>query len=64
MQNIEKGLWGFKLNWFSDKLRKEIGNGVETSLWEDPWLEGVPLKIRYPRLFVLSEENNVCVMEV
>jgi len=64
LQNIEKGLWELRLNWFFEKLRKEIGNDEETRFWDDPWLEGVPLRTRYLGLFVIFDGKNACVRDI
>jgi hypothetical protein len=40
--------------WFVDGVERQVGSGVETLFWSDLWLGGVPLSVRYPRLFDLS----------
>ncbi|GAU32676.1 hypothetical protein TSUD_218530 [Trifolium subterraneum] len=42
--------------WFSGRVTKKVGNGSSTAFWFDPWLGGMPLKDRYHRLFVFSEQ--------
>jgi hypothetical protein len=37
--------------WFAEGVERRVGSGVETFFWSDPWLGGVPLRERYPRLF-------------
>lgn len=37
------------------KIRKVVGNGSKTLFWTDLWLENVPLKSRFPRLFSISK---------
>ncbi|KAE8776575.1 hypothetical protein D1007_50757 [Hordeum vulgare] len=32
-------------------LRISVGNGAETQFWLDPWMDGEPLRSRFPRLF-------------
>jgi hypothetical protein len=32
-------------DWFSEGVFKRIGNGILTSFWFDPWVDGVPLRI-------------------
>jgi hypothetical protein len=36
INNIERGVWGFKLDWFSEKLSRHLGNGSDTLFWLDP----------------------------
>ncbi|MCI74939.1 receptor-like kinase, partial [Trifolium medium] len=43
---------------------KVIGNGLSTSFWADPWLEEVPLKDQFPRLFQVSIDQGVQVESV
>ncbi|XVF23444.1 hypothetical protein REPUB_Repub13aG0039200 [Reevesia pubescens] len=31
-----------------------IGNGVSINFWDDVWIEGGPLKFRFPRIFALA----------
>jgi hypothetical protein len=37
------------------------GDGTNTFLWTDPWLAGVPLSMRFPRLFDLIETRSSSV---
>ena len=43
--------------WFIDHIRCELGDGVETLFWWDPWLEEGILKERFSRLFYLLITN-------
>ncbi|PNX76751.1 receptor-like kinase [Trifolium pratense] len=52
------------MNWFSEHLRKEVGNGVHSLLWDDPWMEGVALSVRYPGLYVLTEEKDAFLKDI
>jgi len=51
---VRDGEYGIGLGWFSDNISKEVGNGRETYFWTDPWLRGIPLAMRFRRLFELS----------
>ena len=44
LQSIDKEEWRIRANWFDNNLIREVGNGVDTSFWEDPWLVGVVLR--------------------
>ena len=41
-------------NDFEDRGRWEVGDGKEIRLWEDKWLENIPLLHKFPRLFSIS----------
>ncbi|XP_071707965.1 uncharacterized protein [Rutidosis leptorrhynchoides] len=38
----------------AESLRCKLGNGSHIDFWHDPWLDFVPLKTRYHRLFALE----------
>ncbi|PNX89144.1 cysteine-rich receptor-like protein kinase, partial [Trifolium pratense] len=40
--------------WFAESVERRVGNGVDTFFWTGAWLGGVPLSVRYRRLFDLS----------
>jgi hypothetical protein len=48
-------------NWFAHSVFKKLGNGANTSFWNDIWVGEVPLKDRFSRLFTIStqKENTV-----
>jgi hypothetical protein len=64
IKNIERGVCGFKSNWFSEKLRRNIGDGKNRSFWIDPWIYGGSLKNMYPGLFVFLENKEISLKEV
>nr|GEU54307.1 nucleotide-binding alpha-beta plait domain-containing protein [Tanacetum cinerariifolium] len=39
----------------------KIGNGNNTRFWEDNWIGGTSLKLRYPRLYALENEKLISV---
>jgi hypothetical protein len=43
-------------DWFSEGVTKRVGNGTTTSFWFDPWVDGVPLRVRYQSLFQASDQ--------
>ena len=42
-------------------LRFSVGNGSGTQFWLDPWLDGEPLRIRFPRLFAICDDPTIIV---
>jgi hypothetical protein len=52
------------LNWFSQAVRKKLGNGVLTSFWRDIWVGEIPLCDRFPRLFSMSTQKEASVADV
>ena len=42
-------------------LRFSVGNGSGTQFWLDPWLEGKPLRLRFPRLFAICDDPTILV---
>jgi len=56
--NIEVG------NWFKDNLQRRVGNGMSTSFWWDLWFEGEALKDRFSRLFELTENKMMSVVDM
>ncbi|KAI4980772.1 hypothetical protein ZWY2020_021257 [Hordeum vulgare] len=44
-------------------VRVSVGNGSGTQFWLDPWLDGEPLRLRFPRLFAICVDPAVLVSE-
>ncbi|GKE47576.1 RNA-directed DNA polymerase, eukaryota [Tanacetum coccineum] len=42
-------------------VKKKVGNGEETSFWNDAWLGDCPLKQTYPRLYSLELDKHSSV---
>ncbi|GKC83397.1 RNA-directed DNA polymerase, eukaryota, reverse transcriptase zinc-binding domain protein [Tanacetum coccineum] len=40
---------------------RTIGNGVSTWFWEDIWCGNQPLKIQFPRMYMLDKDRNCSV---
>ncbi|GAU24870.1 hypothetical protein TSUD_115940 [Trifolium subterraneum] len=51
-------------SWFGEHVSKRVGDGSDTSLWTDPWMEGVPLCERFRRLFDLARNKMRTVAEM
>jgi hypothetical protein len=45
-------------------IEHKIGNGMLTRFWRDVWIGDSPLCIKFPRLFSLSMQKEVCVREL
>lgn len=43
---------------------KRVGNGSSTLFWHDLWVENSPLKITFPRLFLLSTIPNSLIISM
>nr|GEW44946.1 RNA-directed DNA polymerase, eukaryota, reverse transcriptase zinc-binding domain protein [Tanacetum cinerariifolium] len=48
---------------FLAHIQKRLGNGGDTSFWEETWLEDKALKYRYPRLFTLEMNKHISVAD-
>nr|GEY54659.1 RNA-directed DNA polymerase, eukaryota [Tanacetum cinerariifolium] len=46
-----------------DFMRIKLGNGENTSFWEDCWIEGDSLRNRFPRLYTLESCKRITVGE-
>ncbi|KAE8791713.1 Heparanase-like protein 2 [Hordeum vulgare] len=42
-------------------IRFSVGNGAGTQFWLDPWLDGEPLRLRFPRLSAICGDPAVLV---
>ena len=42
-------------------MRFSVGNGYGTQFWLDPWLEGEPLRLQFPRLFAVCADPAILV---
>jgi hypothetical protein len=52
------------INWLEEVIVRKVGNGLLTRFWKDVWIGDSPLCIKFPRLFSLSTQKDVCVGEV
>ncbi|GJW89780.1 hypothetical protein Tco_0167333 [Tanacetum coccineum] len=46
-----------------DLIRKKVGNGLNTLIWEDPQLVDLALKHKFPRLYALENYKQITVVE-
>jgi hypothetical protein len=42
----------------------KVGNGGQTKLWKDVWLDDVPLSVSYHDIFVVSSARDALVKEM
>ena len=48
---------------FYQFCKRSLRDGHNASFWEDWWVDDEPLKIAYPRLYLLSFGHNINVVE-
>jgi len=51
-------------SWFEDNVRRDVGGGSGTYFWMDNWVGGVPLRVKFPRIFDLAVDRWVNVEEM
>jgi hypothetical protein len=62
LRNLDDGV--NSSNWLEGAFVRKLGNGMLTRFWSDVWLGAEPLSLRFPGLFSLSLEKDVCVGEL
>ncbi|PNY09289.1 cysteine-rich receptor-like protein kinase [Trifolium pratense] len=50
--------------WFVESIERRVGNGANTFFLTDLWLGGVPLSVRYRRLFDLATDKSISVADM
>jgi len=50
--------------WFENNVQRVVGDGRGTCFWSNNWVGGVPLRVRFPRLFYLTNERWATVNEM
>lgn len=50
--------------WFVDRVIRKVGLDFQTSFWNDPWFESIPLKAKFLGLFSKSVQSNDLVREI
>jgi len=51
-------------SWFDDHYRRTEGDSENTLLWHDKWVGGVPLRLKFPRLFMLVVHHDITVADM
>ncbi|GJR76395.1 hypothetical protein Tco_0088760 [Tanacetum coccineum] len=46
-----------------DLICKNVGNGLNTLFWKDPWLDDMALKHKFPRLYALDNYKQITIVE-
>jgi len=44
-------------NWSNREVVRKVRNGLLTNFSVDPWVENIPLRVGYPRLYSLSTQK-------
>ncbi|PNY03231.1 cysteine-rich receptor-like protein kinase, partial [Trifolium pratense] len=52
------------VGWFKESIARRVVNGVDTLFLTNLWLGGVPLSVRYSRLFDLSNNKTSSVADM
>jgi len=50
--------------WFSDHVDRVLGNGKHTLFWSDVWYGEVSFRVRFSRLYELSEFKEISVFDM
>jgi hypothetical protein len=58
---IRDGIGETDEGWFAERVSKRVGDGTSTYFWYDRWLGDAPLRMRFSRLFDLSN-NKLCTV--
>lgn len=53
-----------ELNWFNSKVTRRVGSGENTRFWELAWRVDQPFRLKYLRLFSLSNQKEAMVGEL
>lgn len=51
-------------NWFNSEVVRRVGNGLNSSFWNDTWKGGRCFRDKYPRLFLISMQKEAKVGEI
>ncbi|GAU09987.1 hypothetical protein TSUD_393040 [Trifolium subterraneum] len=51
-------------SWFSSALGKKVGRGDTTNFWNEAWIGDQPLRLRFPRLFGISLQQQAVIQDV
>lgn len=57
IKSVRDGVGQVDSGWLLDNITRQMGDGVSTLFWADPWLDGKPLCKAFMRLFQLAENK-------
>jgi len=64
LSRIRRGVGLGEGSWFDNNVRRVVGGGGTTFFWTDNWVGGVPLRVRFPRLYDLAVDRWVSVKDM
>lgn len=50
--------------WSLDNIDQKLGDEASTLFWKDPWTDGIPLNVRFSRLFNLVENKLASITKM
>ncbi|KAK2418448.1 hypothetical protein QL285_040641 [Trifolium repens] len=50
--------------WFEEHVTRRVGDESDTFFWTDPWVDGIPLREQFGRLYDLAETKQRTVAEM
>lgn len=53
-----RSIVGDTSNWSRDALSLKVDSSILTSFWNDIWVRGSHLSLRFPRLFLISDQSS------
>jgi len=64
LSRIRDGVGLVDGSWFNNNVRHVVGGGGTNYFWTDNWVGGVPLRVKFPRLFDLAVDRWVSVEDM
>lgn len=52
------------IGWFNSEVERKVGNGLASSFWNDKWIGDRCFRLKYPRLYSISNQKEALVGEV
>lgn len=52
------------MGWFKEGIYKRVGDGRHVSFWNEPWVDKACLKLKFPRLFCMSANQEAKVADM
>lgn len=51
-------------SWFNNEVTRKVGNEVNTSFWSVAWRGEIAFRLKYPRLFSISNQKEASVADL